>query len=101
MKRSRCRSRSPDFSAAELARRALPTLVAHAGAIDTVPVDATVRVAGRIRRQRRRGGGGGRGYVHHPADQRHPQYRPRHCNYTALIPYHLTALPFPTVLRFI
>lgn len=93
---------SPDFSAAELARSALPTLVAHAGAIDTVPVDATLRVAGRIRRQRRRGGGGGGGYVHHPADQHRPQYRPRHRNYTALIPYHHTALAlFPTVFRFI
>ena len=86
-------SYSLDFSAAKLTRRTLPTLVAHASAIDTVSVDATVRVAGRIRRQRRWGGGGSRSYVHHPTNQRRPQYWPRHRNYTALISYHLTALP--------
>lgn len=46
-------SYSLDFSAAKLTHRTLPTLVAYASAIDTVSVDATVRVAGRIRRQRR------------------------------------------------
>ena len=50
---SRILSYSLDFSTAKLTRRTLPTLVAHASAIDTVSVDATVRVAGRIRRQRR------------------------------------------------
>jgi len=67
----------PDLSTAKLAVRALPTLVADAGAIDALAVDAGVGAAIHRRQRQRRGGGGGSdggggAYVHQPAGERRP-----------------------------